>query len=273
VTDDLDNRLARIRGGGREKRHNARTISALTSNPGCHRRAVMDAAGIDKPRLAQHIGFPLPFGQSQFALIRGNAFEAQVKADGCAELLTLLREQLHLPLPEVGYHDLNDVAGNEDNRIRHLDTRRRLARDEDERGTLFDHPMLKLTVAGKDVYLEPDLICFQVKGKFHIIEIKSFAVIDGQADGSKVAAAATQSAVYALALRDLVKSQGIPPDAVSDNVILITPKDFSNRPMATFVDVRKQLTVLRRQLSRLTRIEELLEYLPESLSLDTVRSA
>ena len=41
----------------------------------------MDAAGIDKQKLAAHAA-PPPFGQSQFAISRGNAFEAQVKEDG-----------------------------------------------------------------------------------------------------------------------------------------------------------------------------------------------
>ena len=79
--------LDRLRGPGPGKRHNARTIAALTANPGCSRRAVLDAAGVDKPKLAQHIGFPASFGQSRFALARGNGFEAMLKADGCALLL------------------------------------------------------------------------------------------------------------------------------------------------------------------------------------------
>ena len=49
-----------------------------------------------------------------------------------------------------------------------------------------------------------------------MVEIKSFAVIDGQADGDKVAAAAIQSAVYVLALRQLLAELGTGPEAVSD---------------------------------------------------------
>ena len=108
----VEARLDFIRGNVAPKSHNARTIAALASNPGCARRAVMDAAGIDKQRLASYTGYPAPFGQSQFALGRGNAFEAQVKANGCAELLTLLREHLDLPIPEASYDNLDDVGGN-----------------------------------------------------------------------------------------------------------------------------------------------------------------
>ncbi|MGH3126230.1 MAG: hypothetical protein ACRDND_35080, partial [Streptosporangiaceae bacterium] len=63
-------RLDRIRGPVQPRNHNARTIAALARNPGCARRAIMDAAGVDKQRIAAYAGFPAPFGQSRFALAR-----------------------------------------------------------------------------------------------------------------------------------------------------------------------------------------------------------
>lgn len=69
---NVGQRLAAIRGGGVPSRHNARTIAALTTNPGCARRAVLDCAGVDKQRLAAYIDYPARFGQSQFAITRGN---------------------------------------------------------------------------------------------------------------------------------------------------------------------------------------------------------
>jgi hypothetical protein len=264
-------RLDQIRGAVPPRNHNARTIAALTSNPGCARRAVMDAAGVDKQRLASHAGFPAPFGQSQFAITRGNAFEAQVKANGCAELLRLLRERLDLPIPEVSYDDLEEVGGNTSRELRHARTRSLLARaaaSGTDAGTLFDHPLLRLEVAGQHVYLEPDLIAFRLHGQFRVVEMKSFPVIDGQADGDKVAAAATQSAVYVLALRELLADLGYGPDTVSHDAILVCPENFSNAPVATLLDVRKQLTVMCRQLSRLERIDSLVGLLPLGLTFD-----
>jgi hypothetical protein len=268
---DTEARLDRIRGATPPRNHNARTIAALTSNPGCVRRAIMDAAGVDKQRLAAHAGFPAPFGQSQFAITRGNAFEAQVKANGCAELLRLLRERLGLPVPEVSYDDLEEVGGNASPGLRHTRTRERLARTAasgSDAGTLFDHPLLRLEVAGRGVYLEPDLIAFRLHGQFRVVEIKSFAVIDGQADGSAVAAAAIQSAVYVLALRELLAGAGLDPGQVSHDAVLVCPENFANAPTATQLDVRKQLTVLRRQLSRLERIDRLLDEVPPGLTFD-----
>jgi hypothetical protein len=264
-------RLAGVRGRATPRSHNARTIAALASNPGCARRAIMDAAGVDKQRVAAYTGFPAPFGQSTFAFARGNAFEAQVKANGGAELLTLLREHLNLPIPEAHYDDLSEVGGNASLDLRHAETRNVLARavrDSETAGTMFDHPLLCLEVGGRNAYLEPDLIAFQLNGKFRIIEVKSFAVIDGHADGDKVAAAAIQSAVYVMALRQALAELGIAPATVADEAILVCPKDFSNRPVAASLDVRKQLTVLRRQLSRMARIGDLLDLLPPGLTFD-----
>jgi hypothetical protein len=265
-------RLDQIRGAAQPRPHNARTIAALTRNPGCARRAILDAAGIDKPRLAQYTGFPAPFGQSQFAITRGNAFEQQVKANGCAELLRLLREQLSLPIPEASYDDLTEVGGRTSMGLRHAQTRSLLTRSAasaDSAGTMFDHPLLKISVGGQAVYLEPDLIAFRLRDQFRIVEIKSFAIIDGQADAEKVAAAAMQSAVYVLALRDLLAAGDTDRSGlVSDEVILVCPENFSNQPAAALLDVRKQLTVLERQLARLTRIEEIVGGLPPGLCLD-----
>ncbi|WP_330251415.1 hypothetical protein OG874_35555 [Nocardia sp. NBC_00565] len=269
--NDTDFRLDVIRGQVVPKKHNARTIAALTSNPGCARRAVLDASSVDKQALAEHIGYPAPFGISPFGLARGNAFEAYVKANGCAELLRLLRERLGLPLPEVAYDDLNSVAGHETLEARHLRSRQllaRAARSGEDSGTLFDHPLLRMTIAGREVYLEPDLVAFRLRDQFHVVEIKSFPIIDGRADPSKVAAAATQSAVYVLALRRLLQQLGVDPAMVSHEVFLVCPEDFSNRPTAARIDVRKQLTVLERQLARIADVATVVSTLPVGFTLD-----
>jgi hypothetical protein len=269
--NSTEERLAELRGPVPPKAHNARTIAALTTNPGCARRAVLDAAGVDKRAVAVRAGFAPPYGQSPFAITRTRSFVAQVKANGCAELLRLLREVLELDIKEVAYQDLEDAAGNDSQEVRHQLARQVLgtaARRVDEAGTLFDHPLLRIPVGGRQVFLEPDLIAFQYQGVFHVIEIKSFAVIDGQADGGKVAAAAVQSGVYVVALRRLLEELGHDPAQVSDRVVLVCPENFSNHAVATRLDVRRQLTVLNRQLKRMTRIDERLEPLDPGVTFD-----
>jgi hypothetical protein len=264
-------RLDALRGPVAPLDHNARTIAALAVNPGCDRRALLDAAGIDKQKTATHLGYPAPFGQSPFAITRAKSFDSLVKANGCAHLLRLLRDTLDLSISEASYSDISDVGGNGSHQVRHTRTRallKRAATDGEGAGTLFDHPLLKLGVAGHEVYLEPAIIAFQIEGRFHIVEIKSFAVIDDQADAGQVAAAARQSAVYVHALRALFASEGLDPDRVSHEVVLVCPKDFANHPTATLLDVRQQLAALDRQLSRLTRIDRILDALPAGITFD-----
>ncbi|WP_092548042.1 hypothetical protein [Actinoplanes derwentensis] len=252
-------RLDELRGPERAKRHNARTIAALTGNPGCNRRAVLDAAGIDKTRLADRVGFPGSFGQSRFALSRGNAFEAMLKADDCALLRTVLAADAGLGYQDMGA-DNDDTLGD-----RHSRTAGLLASAQ---AALIDHPLLTLEIAGQTVYLEPDLIAWAQQGRLQVVEIKSFAIIDDQAESAKVSAAAVQAAVYVLALRDLLTRLGQDPSLVSHEVVLVCPRDFTLQPVAVVLDVRKQLSTLRRQLSRLAAVETLIDALPDGLTFD-----
>lgn len=269
-------RLDRLRGPAAPRSHDARTIAALTSNPGCSRRAVLDAAGIDKRRLATHLGFETGFGQSPFAISRGNAFERQVKADGCAALLSLLREELKLDVPELGYVDLSRTEERADTREQRFQRTRELfaqaLANPGGLAALADHPMLTLDVGGRTAYVEPDVVAFQVAGRFHIAEIKSFPVLDGQADPAKVAAAATQAAVYVLALEQLLTGLGADRSLVATDVILVCPKDFGNAPAAALVDVRRQRAAVRRQLDRLPGIAALLAGIDPELTLDLRRA-
>jgi hypothetical protein len=134
---------------------------------------------------------------------------------------------------------------------------------------LLDHPLLVLEVAGSPAYLEPDAVVVRPDGRWTVVEIKSFPVIDGSADASKVGAAARQAAVYVLALDRIAgATEGA---EVDERVLLVCPKDFSNLPAASVVDVRKQLSVTRRQLTRLTRVEDIAAALPEHVTFDVER--
>ncbi|MFF7351750.1 hypothetical protein ACFZA1_03700 [Streptomyces filipinensis] len=287
----LRHRLAELRGPDvPAKALDARALAALAANPGCARRAILDGAGVDKARLASALGTPSAFGQSQFALTRGNAFEARVKADGGAELLRLVHARLDpgAPAPEgAAVPDL--TAHGPEGRT----ARTALALREATRAggwTLLDHPMLALDVAGSLAFLEPDAVVVHPDGSWSVVEIKSFPMLDGAADPAKVGAAARQAAVYVLALEEVATRLGAepaparaprdgsahpsgPPARVHHRVLLVCPKDFSNLPAGSAVDVRKQRAVTARQLARLTRIEEIAGALPEGTCFAPDRSA
>lgn len=293
----LRERLAVLRGPATVPRPlDARALAALAANPGCRRRALLDAAGVDKGAIAEALGAPARFGQSRFAFSRGHAFEARVKADGCAELLRLLgADGAGGPAGVDGAAgaDGTDSGAGPDGTVSADSTagaadgsgaavpdlsatgpegrvaRTRLALAEASAGswTLLDHPLLALDVAGSTAYLEPDAVAVAPDGSWTVVEIKSFPILDGGADAMKVGAAARQAAVYVLAL------DAIAPGRTRSDILLVCPRDFSNLPTAEWVDVRKQLAVTRRQLTRLTRIDEIAAALPEGTTFDLAAAA
>ncbi|GHJ28065.1 hypothetical protein TPA0910_24980 [Streptomyces hygroscopicus subsp. sporocinereus] len=283
----LRQRLAELRGPAAVPHPmDARALAALAANPGCRRRALLDGAGVDKGALARALGAPANFGQSQFAHQRGNSFEARVKADGGADLVRLLHDRLRdgseAPGPgAVATPDLS-APGPQGRTARTALALREAT--EAGRWALLDHPMVSLDVAGSPAFLEPDAVVVHPDGSWTVVEIKSFPMVDGSADPAKVGAAARQSAVYTLALERVAAMVGEPPEGagstadtarstpgrarVRHQVLLVCPKDFSNLPTAEMIDVRKQLAVTRRQLDRLTRIEEIAAALPEGTTFD-----
>ncbi|MEU6144228.1 hypothetical protein ABZ848_28245 [Streptomyces sp. NPDC047081] len=260
----LRQRLAELRGPDvPAKALDARALAALAANPGCRRRAILDGAGVDKTALASALGSPSAFGQSQFALTRGNAFEAKVKADGGAELLRLVHEKLDRraePPADAAVPDLSAIGP--EGRTARTALALREATEAPGTWTLLDHPMLALDVAGSPAFLEPDAVVVHPDGSWTVVEIKSFPMLDGSADPAKVGAAARQAAVYVLALEE-VAARLDPAPEVRHRVLLVCPKDFSNLPTASAVDVRKQRAVTGRQLARLTRIEDIADALPD----------
>ncbi|MFJ6796535.1 hypothetical protein [Streptomyces sp. NPDC091268] len=272
-TTTLRQRLAELRGPTVPPRPlDARALAALAANPGCGRRALLDGAGVDKAALAAALGSPAAFGQSQFAIVRGNSFEAKVKADGGAALLRLVHEHLGAgtppPGPEARVSDLT-AAGPEGRAARTaLALREATAAGE---WTLLDHPMLALEVAGTPAYLEPDAVVVHPGGRWTVVEIKSFPMIDGSADAAKVGAAARQAAVYVLALETTAAK--LTGAEVGHRALLVCPKDFSNLPTAAPVDIRRERSVTRRRLERLALVEELAAELPEGLCFDPALTA
>ncbi|MFF7866038.1 hypothetical protein ACFZCT_06190 [Streptomyces qaidamensis] len=266
----LRQQLAELRGPDvPAKALDARALAALAANPGCARRAILDGAGVNKTALASALGSPSAFGQSQFALTRGNAFEAKVKADGGAELLRLVHEKLDRsaePPADARVPDL--TASGPQGRTARTELELREAAAHPGAWTLLDHPMLALDVAGSPAFLEPDAVVVHPDGGWTVVEIKSFPMLDGSADPAKVGAAARQAAVYVLALEEVAARLGAEPDGapapqVRHRVLLVCPRDFSNLPAASAVDIRKQRAVTARQLARLTRIEDIADALPE----------
>ena len=247
-----------VRGPLPVRRMSARSTAALLDNPGCVRRSVLDSANVDTARMAAALGGEPQFGQSPFALGRGNRFEARVKENNYAELIKVLRS-VGFDLPST-LASVKIVAPPSPDamEIRAEKTRsvlRSIADSAPDAPNIIDHGVTQLRVGSSTVYLEQDALAFRQGDRLRICEMKSFPIVDGSADAEKVGVAARQSAVYVASLQDTLADMGLDPLFVSAEIILICPRNYSVRPTAEVVDVGRELRSLRRQLRRRDGIE------------------
>ena len=277
--DEVRAKLERLAKGARRSSTNARALAAMADNPACHARRVLDAAGVDKTSLAKTVGKAPPAEQSPFAIVRGNRFEEDVKADGYKVIVDLLRQN-NFPVGEVIYRNLRDelpikpgMAKEARDKVlarRAEETRKivvDMAREAPGALQLIDGGAMQWNYGGVTARLEADGIAWRLGGRLHVIEIKSFPIVDGQADPDKVGSAARQAAVYVAALRDLLEDEGLDPDLVSTRILLVCPKNTSLFPTARVIPVERQVRALRRMLANRESIDEIIDRLEDGANL------
>ena len=266
-----------IRGTLPRARANARSVAALTQNPGCTRRRVIDSAGVAAHELADSLGHPTLRGQSPFAIEGGNRFEDRLKHRSGYELLVeALAPYVELPKPpDLSVEDVNRVGRLKDPQAwmdarvaKTDDALARIARGGADAPHIVDHPVLRFELAGEQVNLEPDALAFRTGEKLELVEIKAYPIIDGQADPAKVSATAGQTAVYHMALRSTLERLGFDPELLVWSVILVAPRNFGRQPVAHRVPLKKKSMSLARVLKSVPKTDDVLQTLPPGLTFD-----
>ena len=145
-----------------------------------------------------------------------------------------------------------------------------IARGDPDAPHLVDHPVLVFEIGGTSAFLEPDALAFRVGTKLELVEIKSYPVIDGQADPGKLASTGGQAAVYLLALRATLRRLGLDPDLLTPSVILVAPRNFGRSPTAHRVPLKKKMMALERVLGAVPTTDALLNHikLPKDFTFD-----
>lgn len=254
-----------VRGPLPVRRMNARTTAALLDNPGCIRRNVLDTANVDTARMAAALGGAPQFGQSPFALGRGNRFETRVKDNHYAALVQVLRG-VGFDLPDsLRTVKITAQPGRDMMQERARQTSealRQIASGHPGAANVIDQAVTMLHVGSTEVYLEQDALAFRQGDSLRICEIKGFPIVDGSADPEKVGSAARQSAVYVASLQDTLGAMDLDPMIVNPKIVLICPRNYSVQPTAEVVDVTRELRSLRRQLRRRDAIDTQITELP-----------
>lgn len=238
---------------------------------------MIDSAGVAAHDLAAKLGHSTLRGQSPFAIEGGNRFEDRLKErSGYALLVEALAPYVELPMPpDLVVEDVNKVGGQRftpewmDARVAKTDAAlAHIARGDADAPHVVDHPVLRFELAGATVNLEPDALAFRVGERLELVEIKSYPIIDGQADPGKLSATAGQTAVYHMALRETLERLGFDPELLVWSVILVAPRNFGRQPVAHRVPLKKKSLSLSRVLSAVPKTAEVLAGLPADLTFD-----
>lgn len=83
-----------------------RRLEQYAANPRCQANARSAVSGVSMASVASSLGLPAAFGQSPFALARGQQFERGLFHDDAQRLRRALVEQKVLPANAAGLHDL-----------------------------------------------------------------------------------------------------------------------------------------------------------------------
>ena len=222
----------------------------------CPTASLAFAEGYDLDRVLQGTAYADPFGQSEFMFERGRMFERLVKQDAgdghCryGPLLELLREHLGFDTPDARIVNLRQELGT-DMEARARRTRRLLREMAEGRegfANIVDGAVLQAAVAGHVANYEADGLAFRLGGRLRVVEVKSFPVVDGQADPVALAAALDQGALYIHLVRMALEAENLDPDLVSDKLVLVTPRNVGLTPTLHERGVGARIDRIRRLL-------------------------
>ncbi|OBK86356.1 hypothetical protein [Mycolicibacter sinensis] len=206
-----------------EARRNTRArFEQWAKNPTCDANTLSAVHNIRLDKAAEAAGIKASFGQSPFAIARGNRFEAGLFVDDAEKLRTSLVLKGCLPERSNGFLDLR-LKLNGGTRINSVDQAvseteewlSRIASDPASAEAIVAAPMIKIP---KGVILPEALLIIDVvtvtvrvgtRVRLTVGEIKVFPDRGGHTDPQQLASARAQAGLYAHALRLAVSSLGL----------------------------------------------------------------
>lgn len=252
-----------------EARRNTRArFEQWAKNPTCNANTLSAVHNIRMDHAASTAGLEPSFGQSPFAIARGNRFEAGLFYNGAERLRTALERKQCLPAASTGFVDLR-LKINGGSRVGSVDQAlaqtekwlRRVSADPANADSIAAGPMIRIP---KGVILPEALLIIDAvtvvehKGvaKLTVGEIKVFPDRGGHTDPQQLAAARAQAGVYRHALALAVESLGIAETAIvaADGFLVFTWPGSSSPSVRAGEDLRYQAIRAERGFDRLERV-------------------
>ena len=265
--------LDRVRGRAPAMRPNVRRLAAFASVHTCPTAAVAFAARIDTNRVLAGTSAEMPYGQSPFAIGRGVAFEALLRRHGHAELRRVLTDGLGVDFSLAAIENLRE--GYQPNRTG-LTLRARVTRDRmaeiiaaPPEPIVLDGAVLRADIGGLVAFFEADEMAIGVGGEIIVGENKSWPVVDGRpTDEDALGAALDQAATYVLLGRRTLDHAGVDPGRISDNVVLVTPRNTGLAPLIHRQDAGSRVRRVERLLGAVPDVNDIAASVPSSVTFD-----
>lgn len=228
-----------------EARRNTRgRFEQWAKNPTCDANTLSAVHNVRLDKAAEAAGLKASFGQSPFAIARGNRFEAGLFFDEGARIRAALERKGALPMGSTGFLDLRLKlnGGGWVTSIDHAlaETERwlaRIANDSETAESLVAAPMIKIP---KGVILPEALLIIDVvtvtstvdgRVRLTVGEVKVFPDRGGHTDPQQLASARAQAGVYRHALELAVGSLGLADELdISTHGFLVFTWPGSNSP-------------------------------------------
>jgi len=267
--------LDRVRGQAPAMRPNVRRLAAFASVHTCPTAAVAFAARIDTNRVLVGTAAEMPYGQSPFAIGRGVAFENLLRRYGHAELRRVLTDGLGVDFSLAAIENLRE--GYQPNRtgltLRASVTRNRMAEivAAPPEPIVLDGAVLRADIGGLAAFFEADEMAIGVGGQIIVGENKSWPVVDGRpADEDALGAALDQAATYVLLGRRTLDQAGVDPGRISDNIVLVTPRNTGLTPVIHRQDVGSRVRRVERLLGAVPDMNDIAASIPPSVTFDRI---
>lgn len=215
--------MAKAEGPREEARRNTRArFEQWAKNPTCEANTLSAVHNIRLDKTAESAGIEPSFGQSPFALARGNIFEAGLFRDDASRLRDQLERKKVLPEGSTGLLDLR-LRMNGGPRLKSVDealaaTKEwllRIAAEPASAESIVAAPMIKIP---RGVILPEALLIIDVaavkpspegKVSIEVGEVKVFPDRGGHTNPSQLASARAQAGLYRHAIELAVASLGI----------------------------------------------------------------
>lgn len=269
----LDALVSGWRGNAPKATNNSRELAKYIATGRCPTRGLFLAAGVSTDRLLKGTRYEVEFGQSPFAIQRGKKVEETAEKDDAEQIRVRAEAEFgaYTHWQVLNLREVRLKAGWEEAARETRDAVERVLHKDSSAPTLILGAAFAYRLKQGIQFYEADGLLVSPSGMIYVIEIKSFAKVGNQMDADALGEALTQASIYVVALRELVNQVGgSPQSAVSDEVLIYTPKNFRLQLAATRKNVRRRSRYIGEALDSIPAPADYVDSVPPGFSFATV---